>query len=81
MSPDGTNQIRLTRHTAYDGFPAWSPDSKKIAFESERDGNKEIYIMEANGSMQTRLTNNTAYDASPAWRRGVIAKEQRDKNK
>ena len=41
-------------------FPAWSPDGSKIAFESGRDGNLEIYVMNADGSGQTRLTNNAS---------------------
>lgn len=51
-------------------FPAWSPDGKKIAFESNRDthdGNYEIYVMNADGSNQTRLTNNKAFDMQPTW--------------
>ena len=39
----------------------------KIAFTSSRDGNYEIYTMEADGSNQTRLTNNPEYDISPKW--------------
>ncbi|MBI2836667.1 MAG: PD40 domain-containing protein [Chloroflexi bacterium] len=39
----------------------------RIAFSSDRDGNREIYIMNADGSGQTRLTNNPAYDADPVW--------------
>jgi Tol biopolymer transport system component len=39
----------------------------KIAFESERDGNIEIYVMDADGSSQTRLTNNPTDDNDPAW--------------
>ena len=39
----------------------------KIAFTSSRDGNHEIYTMEADGSNQTRLTNNPGYDISPKW--------------
>jgi Tol biopolymer transport system component len=39
----------------------------KIAFQSFRDGNNEIYTMNADGSSQTRLTNNTASDTDPAW--------------
>ncbi|MCK4324384.1 MAG: PD40 domain-containing protein, partial [Armatimonadetes bacterium] len=38
-----------------------------IAFETDRDGNREIYVMEADGSNQTNLTNNSAYDEQPAW--------------
>jgi len=39
----------------------------KIAFASDRDGNFEIYSMDADGGGQTRLTENTAEDFSPAW--------------
>jgi WD40-like Beta Propeller Repeat/Domain of unknown function (DUF4214) len=39
----------------------------KIAFTSTRDGNSEIYTMEADGSNQTRLTNNLGNDVSPKW--------------
>jgi TolB protein len=39
----------------------------KIAFVSYRDGNGEIYAMNADGSGQTNLTNHQASDASPAW--------------
>ena len=39
----------------------------KIVFSSARDGNTEIYVMDADGSGQTRLTTNPAYDANPAW--------------
>jgi len=39
----------------------------QIAFMSSRDGNDEIYIMNADGSGQTRLTDNPAYDAAPVW--------------
>jgi hypothetical protein len=38
-----------------------------IAFTSERDGNAEIYIMNADGSNPQRLTNDPAYDAWPVW--------------
>ncbi len=47
-----------------DGSPAWSPDGKRIAFYSERDGNGEIYVMSAEGSGVTRLTNSNATAAS-----------------
>jgi TolB protein len=38
----------------------------KIAFTSNRDGNREIYVTQADGSDIVRLTNNKAYDDQPA---------------
>ena len=40
---------------------------QKIVFESQRDGNNEIYLMDADGANQLRLTTNTFYDAEPAF--------------
>ena len=67
MSVDGTQQVRLTSHPASDFSFTWSPDSGKIAFQSNRDGNGEIYVMNADGTNEVRLTNNLATDSSPAW--------------
>ena len=39
----------------------------KIAFTSDRDGNREIYVMNADGSSQTRITNNSISDDHPTW--------------
>ncbi len=41
--------------------------TKKIAFVSYRDGNYEIYKMDADGSNVVRLTNNSADDGDPDW--------------
>jgi len=39
----------------------------KIIFESYRDGNAEVYMMDEDGSNLVNLTNNPAYDGAPAW--------------
>ena len=39
----------------------------RIAFMSNRDGNYEIYVMDADGGNQQRLTNNPHADWSPSW--------------
>ena len=40
---------------------------ERVAFESGRDGNFEIYVMDADGSNQVNLTNNAANTFFPAW--------------
>jgi dipeptidyl aminopeptidase/acylaminoacyl peptidase len=45
----------------------WSPDGTRIAFQASRDGNAEIYVMNADGTGQTNLTNNPASESVPAW--------------
>jgi Tol biopolymer transport system component len=76
----GDNLRRLTDNAASDFAPAWSPDGKKIAFTSNRDGNSEIYVMDADvcdaGALRdpgcpdpevTRLTDNPASDQVPIF--------------
>jgi Tol biopolymer transport system component len=69
MNADGTGQRNLTRSPAYAYYSsaAWSPDGRKMAFVSDRDGNGEIYVMNADGSAQRRLTRNPASDGPPVW--------------
>ncbi len=68
MNPDGTGvSAPLTNNAVYDDLPSWSPDGNKIVFASERDGDVEIYSMNANGTSQTRLSNSTALDTFPTW--------------
>jgi len=38
-----------------------------ILFMSDRDGNREIYVMSADGSIVRRLTNHPAEDTDPTW--------------
>ena len=42
-------------------------ENTKIAFMSSRDGNCEIYVMNADGSEVTRLTNNSGVVSDPSW--------------
>ncbi len=59
MNLDGTGLAELTTDPDNGMYPSWSPDSKKIAFMSWRDGQTEIYMMNADGSDQKRLTRTT----------------------
>ena len=64
---DGLEETRLTHGGFDDHSPVWHPNSKGLAFVSNRDGNPEIYTMQADGAEQHRLTSNKAEDVSPVW--------------
>lgn len=58
-------------------------NSQLIVFVSLRNGNYQIYIMNANGSGQTRLTNNAANDTTPSLSRDgtkIVFNSNRDGN-
>ena len=67
MNGDGANPTRLTNNTARDSTPYYSPDGLTIVFVSNRDGNNEIYKMDADGSNQIRLTNDVGSQHDPAF--------------
>jgi Tol biopolymer transport system component len=74
MNIDGTHQKRLSNNQtgvyadpAANDLPVWSPDGIKIAFVSDRDENREVYVMHADGTNQLNLTHNPADDISPVW--------------
>ena len=58
---------RLTDGPGGDMKPAWSPDGRRIAFYSDRDGNEEIYVADADGRNQRRLTFSPGNDSEPSW--------------
>jgi len=66
VNNQGQDRKSLTS-TALNSWPAYSPDGKYIAFGSNRDGDYEIYVMNADGSAIRRLTHSPGLDARPAW--------------
>jgi len=58
---------KLSADTASASDPAFSPDGSRVAFVSLRDGNAEIYVMNADGSGSTRLTNDPLSDGRPSF--------------
>ena len=53
-----------------DAFPDFSPDGRRLVFRSMRDGNAEIYVMNADGTGVQRLTHHAATDTMPAFSSG-----------
>lgn len=66
MKPDGSDVRKLTS-AINDARPTYSPDGTMVTFQSFRDGNNEIYVMNSDGSNQVRLTNNPAVDSGPVY--------------
>ena len=56
--PDGGHLLRLTDAPGYDAEGAYSPDGKLIAFCSTRDGDPDLYVMNADGSNVRQITND-----------------------
>ncbi|MFZ0549129.1 MAG: hypothetical protein WAM60_27020, partial [Candidatus Promineifilaceae bacterium] len=66
----GGDTINVTNHPEVDLGQSWSADSSKLAFESFRDGNWEIYtadISDTNNIQLQRLTNDLSDDHAPVW--------------
>ncbi|HLC97105.1 MAG TPA: hypothetical protein VJH97_07350 [Candidatus Nanoarchaeia archaeon] len=53
---------QLTQNGCANWSPAYSPDGDNIVFASSRDGNSEIYVMDANGNNQRRLTHTDEFN-------------------
>ncbi len=68
VNSDGGTAVRLTTLEAFDSNPVWSPDGKKIAFVSDREGGlKDIYVMAADGGVAKRLTTHSANETPYAF--------------
>lgn len=70
MAGDGSGQTNLTRHSAADYAPAWSPDGRRLAFLSDRADpgrGADLYLMNADGGALTRVTSGAGLAGPVEW--------------
>lgn len=67
LAASSVQTLRLTEHEGNDLLPAWSPDGSQIAFASNRDGDWDIYLMDADGGNLRQLTDNPGFESKPSW--------------
>ncbi|UCH35579.1 MAG: PD40 domain-containing protein [Armatimonadota bacterium] len=67
-APDGSGISNITNHPSDDFDPTWSPDGRRIAFCSDRDGSLDIFVANADGSEAVNITNSPGVpESDPAW--------------
>lgn len=63
----GGRAMQLTTNPAYDTAPVWSPDSKQIAFSSDRQGSLDVYLVSKEGGDPRRLTTHSGSETPLAF--------------
>ncbi|MGB2751102.1 MAG: LpqB family beta-propeller domain-containing protein [Pyrinomonadaceae bacterium] len=66
-SKDGGEAVRVTNTVAPESSVAWSPDSKKLVYTSERSGTSEIFQYDFVTETETQLTRGANDDISPTF--------------
>ena len=59
----------VTFHPAGDFRPVYSPDGRKIAFASTRNGRADVFVVDARGGVPRRLTFHDGWDLPEDWTR------------
>lgn len=82
---EGKSKIKVTDRPNNDGYPAWSPDGKRIASYAYHNGRKtwSIHTMNIDGTNRKRLTHaENKWDNMPTWSpdgtKIVFAREYKD---
>lgn len=64
---NGGTPRQLTNHPDNDRNPAWSPDSKMIAFESTRSGKSQIWLLSLDGGEEKLFSATSTEATNPQW--------------
>ncbi|GEM_PF-2325872 len=67
MKEDASGIRNISRSSAAEIDPAWSPDGKHVAFASDRNGNYDIFVMSDDGADVRQLTSDSMDERHPRW--------------
>ena len=68
VSAQGGRAMQITTNPAHDTRPVWSPDSKQLAFASDRLGSMDVYLVDKEGGVPTRLTTHSGNETPLAFK-------------
>ncbi|HYV05679.1 MAG TPA: DPP IV N-terminal domain-containing protein, partial [Blastocatellia bacterium] len=66
-SKDGGDAARVTNSPTAESQIAWAPDSRRLAYVSDRDGVPHIYLYDFSSNTESQLTRDAADDSAPAF--------------
>jgi Tol biopolymer transport system component len=67
LRKDGSNLVQISNPRYQSGSPQWSPDGRKIAFDSLPSDRWEIFVADVSEGVPRKLTTNVSGIARPHW--------------
>ena len=78
---DGSNTIPLTQGDKNNSNPKWSPDGRRVAFVSNRDGKNNLYIIFPGGGEADKVTDvkngGRQFQLEPGWKNDCLYYDRR----
>jgi TolB protein len=62
MSKGGANPSLAAPGSDKADFPSWTPNGRSIVYDSDADGDYEIYVVNVSGGTPRQVTHNTSTD-------------------
>jgi tricorn protease len=64
---DGGDAVRVTRSVAREAQMVWAPDSRRVAYISERNGAGQVFLYDFTTNTETQLTRENISDSAPLF--------------
>lgn len=83
VDASGEKLQNITQNKSEDLWPSFSPDGRKIVFQSDRNGNPDIFIMNADGTNVQQITSDSTRESYPGFSpdgKKVLFTSKRDGN-